>query len=206
MKNWAIHFARYSVLPLILAAAVAPRPAQPGQDLASQDEPTARQQKIESLLKTLHDRELQETDPDQVVKAIVQLRDMRAVEAIDDLIGLLTYRRVWLWEKKREPGQPPPPRDGFGPTGNTTAAYPATAALTLIGKSALPALLKVIETHEVDSLEAKNSRDTVRAILRHERSGADQLFREAAAKASSPEIAKRFLHALETADADWEAF
>jgi len=94
----------------------------------------------------------------------------------------------------------------LGPTGTTTASYPATAALTAIGKASLPALLKVIETREVDSLEAKNARHTVRMIFHMHGRDAEAFFREFAAKAAAPEATQRLLHALETADADWKAF
>jgi hypothetical protein len=206
MKQWVLNLASYSVLALVLAVGFGPRPVQPGQGQASRAEPTARQEKIQKLLDILRDRELQESDPDKIVNAIVQLRDMKAVEAIDGLIEMLTYRRVWPWEKKLEPGQPPHPHDGFGPTGNTTAAYPATAALTTIGKPALPALLKVIETFEVDSLDAKNARHTVRMIFLMHGGNAESFFKECAAKAATPEAKQRLLHALETADEDWKAF
>jgi hypothetical protein len=87
-------------------------------------------------------------------------------------------------------------------TGNR---YPATSALFQIGKPAVPALLRVIARHESNSREAKNARYTVRVTFRGDSSGADNLFKEAAAKARTPEARQRLLKALETAQEDCRA-
>lgn len=164
-----------------------------------------RMEKLRVLVQMIRDSELGNSDPERVVSAITSLGEMKATEAIDDLIELLTYRRVWKWERKpTEPGRYTR-IDSFQPVAYTAARYPATAALAQIGKPALPGLLKVIESQEENSLLSKNARYTIRLILKNDRASAQEFFKEAAAKASSPEAAKRLLKALETADEDFKS-
>jgi hypothetical protein len=147
---------------------------------------------VENLRKVLRDAELCQRDPDRVMNSIRRLGSLRAVEAIPDLINLLGFRYTYPWE-----------RDG-GPHGvrpSSLSRYPARDALIEIGKPALPALLEVVETREFDSIESKNARYAIGVILRYDKpTKADEFFKEAAAKASSPEAKQRLLKALETAE------
>jgi hypothetical protein len=115
---------------------------------------------------------------------------MKCVDAIDDLIALLTYRF-----RLTSPMQPP----------FTASSYPATEALMIIGKPALPALVKLIETHDAACLVSKNARFTVRCIFSYREKEGDEFFRQAADKAATPEAKERLLRALETAREDMRA-
>ena len=70
--------------------------------------------------------------------------------------------------------------------------YLATLALADIGEPALPELIKVIENHDEASLETANANYTVRVILlRHGGRNAEAFFKDAAAKAQTPQAAER---------------
>lgn len=162
---------------------------------AQQPRRACRQQFTKPRLEVIHDNHFQESDPVRVRSAIQELGEMRCVEVIDDLISLLTFRFPF-------PKDASQPGAGLDPV-YTGTRYPATGALLQIRKPALPALVKVIETNEADSLAAKNARYTVRVIFRDdEESRADAFFKEQAAKASTPEAKRRLLRALETAQED----
>jgi hypothetical protein len=74
------------------------------RDQTSRAGSSGREKRVQKLLATIRDASLRETDPDRVFEAIDELGDMRAVEAVDDLVGLLTLRRSFPWEK--DPTQP----------------------------------------------------------------------------------------------------
>ena len=146
------------------------------------------------LLEVALDTHLQETDPVRVRGAIQELGQKRCVEVIDDLVSVLTFRFPYP-KDANEPGA------GLQPI-FTGSRYPATGALFAIGTPALPSLLKVIETYDAGSLEAKNARYTGRTIFREEPTDADKFFKAAAAKARTREAKQRLLKALETPESD----
>jgi hypothetical protein len=145
-------------------------------------------------LEIIHDKEVQETDPFRVRNAMLELGERRCVAAVDDLVGLLTFRLPFSKEAK------PLLQRVF-----TGTHYPATSALGQIGKPALPALVEVIETNDAASLESKNARWTVRAIFRFHREAADKFLQASSAKAATPEAKRRLLHALQTAEEDFRS-
>jgi hypothetical protein len=118
---------------------------------------------------------------------------VRAVKAIPDLINLLGFRSSYRWEGVSGPHIVRP---------TSVVHYPAREALIEIGKLALPALLEVVETRDLGSVESRNARYTIRGIFRDEQGKADEFLKEAAARASSPEAKRRLLKALETAYED----
>lgn len=162
---------------------------------AAQADKRCGEKVIGPLLEILHQEDLQQTDPGRVRGAINQLGLMRCADVIDDLVDLLTFRFPFPKEDDPVRLQPPIP----------ASRYPATNALSEIGKPALPALVKVIETSDPGSLLSKNARFTVRSIFAHIRADGDKFFREAADKAATPEAKQRLLKALETADEDWKS-
>jgi hypothetical protein len=129
---------------------------------------------------------------------LVELAKQRrrlVVDTINDLIELLTFRFPFPKEDDPVGLQPRIP----------ASRYPATTALTEIGRPALPELAKVIETNDPGSLLSKNARFTVRSIFAYRSADGDKFFREAAEKAPTPEAKQRLLKALETADDDWKS-
>jgi len=139
----------------------------------------SREAEINRLLYVVRNEQLRSSDPQQVIKAIQRLGDMRATEAIDDLTQLLSFRQTFWWERN----------DGIGveiqpvTSGNR---YPATSALFQIGRPALPALIRVIEVYETDSVESDNSTYAVQSIFRENPSEGVKYLRSAAAKSSTP--------------------
>jgi len=161
---------------------------------AAQAEKRCGEEITRPLLEVLHQKDPQQSDPVGVRTAILKLGRMRCADAIDDLIGLLTFRFPFPKENEMAMNRP-----------FTGSRYPATSALTEIGKPALPALVKVIETNDPASLLSKNARFTVRSIFAYRLADGDKFFKEAAEKAATPEAKQRLLKALETADEDWRS-
>ena len=159
---------------------------------ADQAEKRCGEEVTRPLLEVLHQEDLQQTDPGRVRTAINELGMMRCADVIDDLTALLTFR--FPFPKKEDPVRQ---------QADTVAyRYPAAAALSEIGKPALPALVKVIETNDPASVLSTNARFTVRTIFGWREKEGDKFFREMAEKATTPEGKQRLLKALDTAEAD----
>ncbi len=156
---------------------------------ASQVSP--KEDELEKLLNTIRDTNLQETDPNRVIKAIQRLGELRDPAAVDDLVPLLTFRRWYPWEK-----DPHAKIDAVEPIGPSTR-YPAVGALMDIGKPSLPALIKVIENHEPHSLETENAMHVVTYLSRDKRPEYIDYLKEAANKAPTPQAAERLSKAAE---------
>lgn len=143
------------------------------------------------LLTILRDEQLREREPSKVVEAIKRLGEMRSAPAIVDLTRLLTFKQTFEWESQNDDVvveiQPIH-------TGNR---YPATSALSQIGKPALPELVKVIETQEPGSLAAENAIYTIAQIFREDPQNGIQYMKEAVFKAPSPDSEQRLLQAAE---------
>lgn len=152
----------------------------------------SREAELSKLTAIVRDARLQETDPDRLVQAIRRLGEMKAVEAVDDLARLLTFRNWYPWEK--DPHEPKIEVRLLG----TGDRYPAIRALQLIGPPALPTLVKVIEAHKPDSLETQNVMEVIILLSRYERSRYVRTLKDAAAMAPSREAAERLLKAAET--------
>ncbi len=153
--------------------------------------PDAQDEKVSQLIVILSDQKMRQDKPQHVIQAINQLGQMRSIAAIDSLVRLLTLRQDFEWEKpvdhvvlKRHPI-------------SVDGRYPAVGALIQIGKPSLPALAKVIETEEINSLASENAIYAVGIIFRDTPSAAVEYLREAATKASTPEAAKRLSNAAE---------
>lgn len=117
-----------------------------------------RKEEVRKLLATLRDVDLRKNHPDQVITAIRRLGELRASEAIDDLIELLTFSPLFPGEVAGPDGQPV--------VEFQLNRYPATGALFQIGRPALPALLRVIELNRLDSLKGQNAMDSIQNIFR----------------------------------------
>ncbi len=151
----------------------------PGQNLGNL--PYERKEEIGKLLAVLRDVDLRKTHPDQVIAAIRRLGELRASEAIDDLIELLTFSPLF-------PGEVPGP-DGRPIVEFQLNRYPATGALFQIGRPALPALVRVIEFNKLDSLKGQKALDTIQSIFRDDLiEGAMYLERAAESSAASASL------------------
>jgi len=153
----------------------------------------SHQEELERLLATLRDTKLQEIDPDRVTRAIERLGELRDPAAVDDLVQLLTFRRIWPWEE--DPTVPKTTEPVHPWTWNT---FPAVKALSSIGKPSLPALIKVIGTHEPDSPQTQKAMEVIILISGDKRSDYVARLKYAAAAASAPEAAQRLRKAAET--------
>lgn len=134
-----------------------------------------RDAEVAKLLAVLRDPNLANTHPKQVVQAIQRLGQMRAVEAIDDLVKLLTFARRLPWERSDIVVEIQPIIPGN--------RYPATSALYQIGRPALPALVKVIELNDVESVPSRNAIYAIQNIFRNNL-GEGSKYLQAAARVS----------------------
>lgn len=149
------------------------------------DRAAERVAKIAELRATLRDKHARANDPARVANAIEKLGREKAVEAIPELIELLTFEK----EVNSEMGE-------FRIV-TTGARYPAASALFEIGEATLPALIHVVEAEGEDSLASRNALYSISAIYRKDSDGAVKFVEEAAARASSPEGSRRLLKAAE---------
>lgn len=153
----------------------------------------SRNEEIKKLLATVRDTTLRETNPGRVFGAIERLGELGDPAAVDDLVELLTFRRVWPWEKDPTVAKTTEPVNPW--TWNT---YPAVKALSLIGKPALPALIGAIQTHEPHSLETQKAVEVIIYLSVDKRPAYVEYLKQAAAKAPSPKAAERLLKAAES--------
>lgn len=142
-----------------------------------------RSEEISKLLVVLRDPELRKTQPERVVAAIQRLGEMRATEAVNDLVELLTFARKFAWERDDAIVEIQPITRGN--------RYPATSALFQIGRPALPALVKVIELNPTDSEWAQNSTFAVQNIFRDNLTEGAQYLERAAESSKNTESAQR---------------
>ncbi|MGD0693792.1 MAG: hypothetical protein ABSB82_02965 [Terriglobia bacterium] len=165
-------------------------PRNSGEPQSQSSVPAESREKIEKLLVVIRDAKLRESDPGRVVEAIEELGHVKAVEAIDDLVKLLTFRRTWPWET---PGGPIQEFRIETPG----LRYPAVSALIEIGQPSVPAMVKVIEAHESSSLESQNALWVIRSLFQYNgKEGIDYL-KEAAKHSSSPRGAQRLTDAAD---------
>ncbi len=191
MRKRRLHAIFYNSFFVGLLAALS-LPAFPSKAFcASSSGSVTGDKKVEDLLMTIRDAKLRESKPNRVVEAIQQLGRIKAAAAVDDLANLLTFARTWPWER---PGGPIDEIHTVTPAGR----YPAVGALMEIGRASLPALIRVIGTHEPSSLETQNAMQVVTYLFRSGRDAGVDYLKETAAMAPSPEAAQRLRMAAET--------
>ena len=140
--------------------------------MTGEAESESREAEIERLRQVIRDKEIQEQDPEQVVRAMRRLGELRAVDAIDDLIALLAFK----YPKESRIG-------GIGL--NRGDGYMAKSALFQIGEPALPALVRAIADNDIGSVEFKNARHAVMLIFRDDLPAGSNYLREEATQFSS---------------------
>lgn len=140
---------------------------------------------VKQLIDILRNQRLQQVSPDKVVDAIKKVGRLKAVEAIDDLVKLITFNPVAEEEKV------------IGIVTERSARYPAIDALFLIGKPSLPALIKVLEVRNREERTSINAVRTIASIFRGELPLAVKYLRNAASKSQSAQASKRLMSASE---------
>jgi hypothetical protein len=175
-----------AMMAVLIAPFVSTQAKETGRDdqEAVQD---SRKQDIAELIAVLRDKSVRDQDPKHLKDVIRKLGALKAAEACDDLAALLAFR--WTEHPDFSTGS----HEGDG--------YWAKEALFEIGKPALPALVKAIESHGSDTIDSKNAVETVMLIHRDNRAEGPVLLRQAARKAQSPLATQR----LNTAAAYIEA-
>jgi hypothetical protein len=191
----------FIVIPLVLGAAACVSEASKGAEAElkpNQNDqrvtvqvatPRSNARELQTLLATIRDSHLREREPEKVTKAIERLGQMRAAEAVEDLAQLLTFEGRFEWQRAQtRPGV-------LSHLAPDDSLYPATTALFQIGEPALPALVKVLEAHETNSLESTNATTTIKLIFRERPWDGVAYLREAASKSATPAGAQRLYEA-----------
>ena len=182
------HASTYVLLAFVTITSINSLTARAGQ---CADKRGHQKRKIEQLIRVLRDESLRSLEPQRVTEAIIQLGEMRAVEAVPDLTKLLEFKRSFSGEGGQQDDEPL-----SGRPITTAGRFPAVGSLFQIGKPALPALIKVIETEDGDSLASENAGATIFSILRGQPEKAVEYIRRAAAQAGSPLAEQRLLNSL----------
>ncbi|MEE8199833.1 MAG: hypothetical protein V3R29_01575, partial [Candidatus Acidoferrales bacterium] len=112
--------------------------------------------------------------------AMARLGELKAVEAIEDLIALLAFKH---------------PKEMR--TGGAFDGYMAKYILSQIGKPALAALVRAIADNDIDSIEFKNARQAVMSIFRDRLPQGAKYLRDQAARADSPLVRERLAAAAQ---------
>jgi hypothetical protein len=179
---------RLAVFLMLSFSVASPVIRAPNKSAQSHDQAASqRGDEIAKLLAVLRDAEVRKMHPEQVVSAIQRLGEMRAVEAIDDLVGLLTFARRFEWERDDAIIEIQPITPGN--------RYPASEALFEIGRPALPALVKVIELNKLDSLPGQNALFAIRNIFRENLSEGVKYLKSAAEASATPDSAQNLSRA-----------
>lgn len=177
---------RFSLLLAILVPPSLVLSQETGQTAKDSSQLT-REKEIVELVAVLRDKQVKEQDPRRLSQAMLRLAALRATEASDDLAALLAFR----WREHPD----------FSTGSHEGDGYWAKEALSLIGKPALPALVKTFESNDSGTIIFQKAAETVMSIFRDERAQGPVYLREAAKKASSGLGARR----LNTAAAYIEA-
>lgn len=158
-------------------------------------------EKVQVLIQILQDRNLRETSPEEVVKAIQQIGKLKSANvisapdvisdsgAVPALIGLLDFKKVI--EKSSN-------SDVISSLRLVTLeeTYPVIETLFLIGKPALPYLAKIIEENEPESTKSENALITISYIFREDLSKGIE-FLEQAKNSTTTEGKTRFDKSIE---------
>ena len=136
---------------------------------------TSREEKVSAMMAIV--RSPEKHSQDEVAEAIDNLGQLRAAEAVNDLVRLLSFRRTFWWEASKS--------DAIQEIRPVTRSgrYPAVGALFSIGEPALPSLTRVIEKEPGNSLRAANALEAIGLIFREKPNDAVRHLREAASKA-----------------------
>jgi len=143
--------------------------------------------------------------PDTKIKVIKRLGNIRAVNAVSSLSKYLDYEdKAEVLRRK--------PQTINGITVITQyndlvlpIQYPAVGSLIQIGKCALPALLKVIEKEEFDSVKSQNALYAVQQIFVEDWSKAVLYLEKAITESESSTESKRLQLAVQKTKEKWNS-
>lgn len=160
--------------------------------------PQMAAKKADYALTVLSDREYLAHDP-ECVKAAMLYLGMRHIEkAIPMLISLLTYRQG-----------PPDPRDvnhqesQFGHLVTRDEQYPAINGLYAMGKPAIPALVQVLASKDIGSIDSKNALYAFMNIYRGNAGDGIHILERAAERQTDSLHAARLRRAANDAKLTW---
>lgn len=149
--------------------------------------------KAKELLEALKDKNLLSGNPEKLAQIIEIIGQRRIAAAIPDLIDYLNFRRIHSWEGSKTLLHPLPEEGD----------YPAIGALFSIGKPALPALVKVIEEKELDSIESKNAIKTIQLIFREDLSEGVKYLENAMVESTMQDSKQKLQYAVEKTKTEW---
>lgn len=141
----------------------------------------------ETLLLIIRDKINRQNDLEKLFETIDRIGERKIVEAIPDLIELITLRQK-LWREGT--------RTVLARPNTLRGNFPAMSALFSIRKPSLPALIKVIETNDAGSLASQNALETIWRIFANLKRTEDFL-KDKIAESQTPEGRKRILEAIE---------
>lgn len=146
------------------------------------------QTKIEYALSIISDKQYLSNDPECVSRALLFLGKFHVQDAIPQMIDLLSYEY-----KITSPLR--------GRTRNEV--YPAIAGLAGMGESAVPALLKAIDTSKGDSVVIENIMYAVMTIYVAHPGNGIHVLKQAASNEQDSLVAARLADAINEAQSIW---
>lgn len=148
---------------------------------------STQENEVDKLRILVRDERLREADPKQVISAIKRLGELKAESAIDDLVGIITFKQTFSFETPDAVNEVRPI--------TSFERYPATGALIQIGTPALPALIEVIERHKAGSIQSENSIVAVTMIFRDNLMEGVVYLRNSSAKSPTHRASQRLVTA-----------
>lgn len=156
------------------------------------------QQLIEVLKK-------REESAEVIFAAIKTLGDKKAKEAIPELIKYLNYEKVYAYKQSEYAGGVKIDGTEIGRTIPISGRYPATGALFKIGEPALPALVKVIEEEESNSVRSQNALYAIQQVFVEDGLKAVLYLEKTIPESLTPNGSKRLQLAAKKTKEKWDA-
>lgn len=128
----------------------------------------------------------------EMVEALHKLGSIGDKRAIPILIKNIAFERQF----DKKPRVDPSVTDHWDDPKSLAWRFPSITALFQIGETAIPALITVIETKRIDSVESRNALYTIQFIFRDDLSEAIRVFKAAASRASTAEARKSLFDAI----------
>jgi hypothetical protein len=138
---------------------------------------------IVELLSVLRDARAVVHEPEQVVRAMNRLRELRAAEATDDLVALLDFKRPHS-EQAGDGIVEIRPRTEF-------SNFPAMGALVEIGEPAIASLTRAVEDTKTSILVKENAVSVLQQIFRFNPKGGAEYLDSLARRVGSGATADR---------------
>lgn len=167
------------------------------KDLQNSDE-------IQKLIEILKNGEIKEKSSQLIIEAIQKLGNIKARNAIPELIEYLDFERKFESTQKQDPNLKIDPLEvTHWQDRPLSGRYPAISALFQIGKPALPSLVKVIKENDVDSVKSKNALEVIQLIFRDDLSEGVKYLENAVGESKTQDGQQRLQNALEKTREEW---